>query len=354
MFDIEMLPAQRGDALWITYGEETDPHHLVIDAGPAETIPTVVPELERRIAALPGREDKVELLLVTHIDADHIQGVVALLSDARRVPVFRDIWFNGYEHHHPEVLGGIDAEMVTGSLKQHPDHWNRAFRGDAVMIPDAGPLPNAELEGGMRLTVLAPDRAAMAKLLPEWEEACRKAGVAPGGGAPIVRKSFIREGLLGGFEPDALAAAKFSADASAPNGAGIAVIAEHDGKRVLLLGDSNARPVLKALDRLEPRPHRFAAVKIAHHGSRRNTDLEFARAVQAKKWLVSTDGAKFGHPDPEAIARIIVGQEKPPTFAFNYVTEHIADILDGAGDRYRVQLPRRRGAGYAEGITVRV
>jgi len=308
MFEIEMLPAQRGDALWITYGEKSDPHHVVIDAGPAETIPTVVPELERRISALPGRKDKVELLLVTHIDADHIQGVVALLSDPGRVPVFRDIWFNGYAHHHPEILGGMDAEMVTGSLAQHPDHWNRAFRGDAVMIPDAGLLPTAELAGGLRLTVLAPDRAAMARLLPEWEVACRKAGVAPGGGAPIVRKSFIRDGLLGSFEPEVLAAAKFIADPSAPNGAGIAVIAEYGRKRVLLLGDSSARPVLKALDRLEPRPHRFDAVKAAHHGSRRNTDLEFARAVQAKKWLVSTNGAKFGHPDPEAIARIIVSR----------------------------------------------
>ncbi|WP_345801341.1 hypothetical protein AAIB33_18070 [Microbacterium sp. AZCO] len=354
MFTIELLPAQRGDALWITYGEGDDLHHVVVDAGPLETIPTVVPELERRISALPGTADKIDLLVSTHIDADHIQGIVALLSDPRRVPVFRDVWFNGFHHYQPEVLGGVDAEMVTGSLAQHPDHWNHAFDGGAVMIPDDGPLPTRTLAGGLTMTVLAPDRAAMAKLVPEWEEACRKAGVLPGGGAPIVKKGFIREGLLGGFDPDLLAASRFSADPSAPNNSGIALLAEYDGKRVLLLGDSGAKPVLAALDRLEPRPHRFDAVKVGHHGSRRNTSLEFAQAVQARKWLVSTDGAKFGHPDPEAIARIVVGQQKPPTFAFNYVTPFITDVVAGAGERYRVQLPRKKGPGYTEGIVVTV
>jgi hypothetical protein len=353
MFTIELLPAQRGDAIWITYGTDDDRHHILIDAGPSNTLRTLIPELERRIAALPGAKNRIELLVVTHIDADHIQGIVSLLSDPRRVPLFRDVWFNGFRHH-SELLGALDAEQLSGVLDQHPDHWNVAFGGSAVRVPDEGPLPVIELPGGMRLTLLAPDRAAMLKLVPEWEETCRKAGIVPGAGAPIVKRSVLRDQLLGGFEPDLLAESRFSSDPSAPNGAGIAFIAEFDGRRALLLADSPVKLLLRSLDRLEPRPHRFHAVKVSHHGSRRNTSLEFAQAVQARKWLVSTDGAVFGHPDPECLARIVVGQTRRPEFSFNYATAHIQDIVDAAGDRYTVRLPRRVGDGFREGITVSV
>ena len=109
-----MLPAQRGDALWLTCGERGgQTHHVLVDGGPQETIPTLVPELERRIRALPGETNRVELFVITHIDADHIQGAVSLLSDADRVPLFGDIWFNGWKHHQPELLGRRDTERLT-------------------------------------------------------------------------------------------------------------------------------------------------------------------------------------------------------------------------------------------------
>lgn len=358
MFSIELLPAQRGDAIWISYGPNAPSgprHHILIDAGPAETVSSLVPELERRIRALPGGTDRIELLVVTHIDADHIQGVVALLSDPDRVPVFRDVWFNGWKHHQPEALGGMDAERLTRSLDVHPERWNRAFGGGAVYVQEEGPMPVIALAGGMRITLLAPTAAALTALVPEWEKACRKAGVIPGGGAPITRPSWRRDELLGGFDVELLAEGVSRADGSKPNAAGIAFIAEYDGKRALLLADALAAPVLAALDRLEgPGPHLFDAVKVAHHGSRSNTDLAFAEAVQARRWLVSTDGAIFRHPDPEALARIVVSQRRKPTFVFNYDTEHIADIVAGAGIRYAVTLPRMRAGARGEGITVRL
>ncbi|MBN9174161.1 MAG: hypothetical protein J0I70_08410 [Microbacterium sp.] len=354
MFTIEMLPAQRGDALWITYGRPGALHHLLIDGGPQESMAEVVPALEARIAAIPGKADRVELLVVTHVDADHIQGIVSLLSDPARVPLFRDVWFNGWKHLQPEVLGGLDAERMTAPLLQHEDRWNAAFQGHAVVVPDDGPLPVIELADGMRLTLLSPTHAALTALVPEWEAACKAAGVLPGEGAPIVRKGWIRDEVLGGFDPDLLAQSRFSADPSKPNGSGIAFVAEYDGKRALFLADCPPGPVLRALDRLGPRPHRFDVVKVGHHGSRRNTDSAFAQAVQARTWLISTDGAVFGHPDPESLARIIVGQAKPPVLAFNYVTDHIGEVIADAGERYRVLLPKKAEGAYLTGLVVKV
>lgn len=353
MFTVEMLPAQRGDCLWLTWGEGDDLHHALIDAGPEETIPTLVPELERRLAALPGRTNRVELLVVTHVDTDHVLGVVSLLSDHRRVPLFRDVWFNGFRHLGADLLGGPDGERLTAALLEHEDRWNRAFDGGPVALPDDGPPPVVTLRGGLTLTVIGPRPATLARLAPEWEEACRRAGILPGHGAEIERASWRRDELLG-FDVDALAAAPYRKDRSVPNAAGITLVAEYAGKRVLLLGDAPSEEVLPGLGRLGPGPHRFAAVKMSHHGSRANTSPELLAQVRATTWLVSTNGAKHKHPDPEALARVVTTQRRP-AFVFNHVTEYVQDWVDGAGDRWRVKLPRRRPDGtYAAGVRVRI
>ncbi|GEN80409.1 ComEC/Rec2 family competence protein [Actinotalea fermentans] len=353
MFTVEMLPAQRGDCLWLTWGEGEDLHHALVDGGPAVTIPTLVPELERRIAALAGRTNRVELLVVTHVDTDHVLGVVSLLSDHRRVPLFRDVWFNGFRHLGAGLLGGLDGERLTAALLEHEDRWNRAFDGGPVMLPDGAPPPVVTLRGGLTLTVLGPRPATLAKLAPEWEEACRKARILPGQGAEIERESWRRTQLLG-FDVDALAAAPYRKDRSVPNASGITLIAEYAGRRVLLLGDAPSEEVLPGLERFGPGPYRFAAVKMSHHGSRANTSPAFLARVQSSTWLVSTDGAGHHHPDPEALARVVTTQRRP-TFVFNHVTDEVRDWVDGAGDRWRVKLPRRRPGGtYATGIRHRV
>ncbi len=352
VFRVDVLPAQRGDCLWLTYGKPGDLRHVLVDGGPQETIPTLVPELERRLKALPGNEDRVELLVVTHIDADHIQGIVSLLSDPSRVRLFRDVWFNGYRHHvDEEFLGGPDAERLTAPLLAS-GRWNRAFDGGAVAVPDSGPLPRITLAGGLTLTLLGPTTAALRALAPKYEEACRRAGIAPGGGAPIKVRSWVRDEFLG-FDPDVLAAARMTSDSSKPNRASITVVAEYDGRRALLLGDAHARPTLDALDRLGPGTHAFDVVKLAHHGSRNNTSRALLERIRCRKWIVSSDGAQFGHPDGECLSRVIVTQHRP-TFYLNYVTDRVADLVDGAGDRWSVRLPRRRGGEYGTGIRVTV
>lgn len=349
-----MLGAQRGDCVWLTYGEPDDLHHVIIDAGPAEAIGTLVPVLEKRISKIPGDTDRIELLVVTHVDADHIQGVVSLLSDPARMRLFKDVWFNGYQHlvaepldDAGELLGGPDGERLTAALNQDRPRWNQAFDGGAVAVPDDGPLPVRQLAGGLQITLLAPGHTALARLAPKWESECKRAGILAGEGAPIVRAHWRRDALLG-FDIDVSAAAPFRGDASKANAASIACIATYQSKSVLLLADAPAKSVIAGLDRIGRGPHRFAAVKLSHHGSRFNTSLRLCQRIQSRRWLVSTNGARFGHPDPECLARVIATQRKPQII-FNYVTEFVREVSEAADDSYRdrytVKLPRRLSSG---------
>jgi len=353
MFHVDLLPAQRGDCLWITYGEPGDLHHVIVDAGPAATIPTLMAELEGRLVGLGSGGNRVELLAMSHVDLDHIEGVVSLLSDTRRLKLFRDIWFNGFEHLAPHTLGGPAGEMLTRILENDRGRWNKAFGGKAVVVPDGdGDLPTHTLAGGLKLTLLSPTPGDLEKLIPEWEEDCRKAGLIAGKGAdppPSARRS----GILG-WNIDLLASAPYSRDKSKPNRSSIAFIATYDGKSLLCTADAHSEVLEKSLERLGPGPHKFTAVKACHHGSKFNLRTQLLERIRSKHWLISTNGAQTKHPHPETLARIITTQQKP-TFHLNYVTDLVQDLIGDAGARYTVKLPPKRGDGtYEAGIRVKL
>src|SRR5688572_14613920 len=79
MYTIEMLPASLGDCLWIEYGDEHTPHRILIDGGTVGTIDAI----RAKICSVAKREGRchLELVVVTHIDADHIEGIIKLLGE---------------------------------------------------------------------------------------------------------------------------------------------------------------------------------------------------------------------------------------------------------------------------------
>jgi hypothetical protein len=72
------------------------------------------------------------------------------------------------------------------------------------------------------------------------------------------------------------------------------------------------------------------AFKLAHHGSRNNTNVDLVKAVKCNHWIVSTNGKQFEHPDPEAIARVVKYGTKDQTVLFNYRTK-FNDMWDSKG-----------------------
>jgi beta-lactamase superfamily II metal-dependent hydrolase len=61
------------------------------------------------------------------------------------------------------------------------------------------------------------------------------------------------------------------------------------------------------------------AFKMPHHGSRYNVSNELLKVVSSSQYLFSTNGAIFGHPDDEAVARVLAaGARSTKTLHFNY------------------------------------
>ena len=350
MFRIEMLPAGHGDCLWIEYGNPKAPRRVLIDGGAAGTYKRA---LRERLRGLRENERRFELLVVTHIDADHITGILELLEDSETRFQARDIWFNGYRHlpdEKPETLGPVQGERLTDLLVKRP--WNREFKESAVVVQADGDLPRLQLEGGLVLTLLSPTPGKLADLKPEWEKEVRKAGLDPNQPRPGEVESPEGFDLLGSPDVEALAAEAFSEDSAKANGSSIALLAEFEGRRLLLTGDAHPGIMTAAIKRLAG-GGRLAvdACKLPHHGSKANVNRQFLQALDCRKWLFSTNGAYFRHPDRQTVARVIKWGGAQPELGFNYRTQY-NDVWDGKPLReqygYKVSYP----ASDAEGIVL--
>jgi beta-lactamase superfamily II metal-dependent hydrolase len=330
MFRIEMLPADHGDSLWMTYGSAAKPRHLLIDGGP----PWAYPALRERVLRLTPAKRTLELLVVTHVDEDHVGGVVELLGDEALGLTINRVWFNGWKHLRAaerDLLGPVQGEMLSALIRKRQLAWNEPMQGGPVVVDDDGP-PRFELPGGLRLVVLSPTRRGLARLRPKWEREVRAAGLDPGSAAHALRElKRRRRRLLGGkVLPNVtrLAAARFREDDSVTNGSSIALLAEYRDACCLLAGDAHPRVVCAALNRYRKRSARAAlavdAVKLSHHGSGGNTSPALFELARAKKYLFSTSGARSEHPDAEAVARAIVTGGPGAELFFNYRSEQTA------------------------------
>jgi hypothetical protein len=320
---ISLLPANHGDCIWLEYGSADAQRRVMIDGGP----PYAYPHIKAR---LPQGGCRFELLVVTHIDADHIGGALEFLTQLPDGVSFGEVWFNAWEHLPSDVLGAAQGEMLSAVIQRRKIPWNAAFDGGAVCIDDAGPLPSRELEGGLRLTLLSPSRAELRKLRPKWKEEVEKAGIAPGSAEDALRVLREREkvppdllGDEGPPDPEHDAQTPFVSDNSVANGSSIVLLAEVDGQRALLCGDAYPSLVERGLARYsEAASVEVDALKLSHHGSKKNTDSSLIETLRCGRYLISTNGRIYGHPDNAALARVVVHGGDAPTLCFNYRTAH--------------------------------
>ena len=396
MYSIEMLPAAHGDCLWIEYGHGREVHRILIDGGPAHTYQA----LRERILHLPAGERRFELLVITHVDADHIEGVVRLLQDAKALDCrFDRIWFNGRDQLNQvpdpagQPLGALQGEMLGMLIADYETKtgttvWNVDLPGRLASVePNAANLPTARLAGDCRLTLLSPDYTRLLDLKDHWADELRKARVASGDvqalrgmlnesrtlrplgdvlGAddaatddrfelPDAADRDVAAGLgdtLGGSSGEPGDDAPFGGDTSKANGSTIALLLEYPGDdptiRFLLAGDAWPSVLEASVAKLLPRPDArlsLTGFKISHHGSVANVSESLLRKLRCQNFLVSTSGAVFRHPHARTIELLLEehGGRGKPRLHFNYLTRTTApwsEIEDQDRRRYDAFHPK--------------
>jgi beta-lactamase superfamily II metal-dependent hydrolase len=362
MFRITMLPAAQGDCLWLEYGSSRSPKRMLIDGG----VHASAAELRTRIDELPKSKRVFELAVITHIDLDHIAGMLKLLENPPQGLVIKEFWFNGWQHL-PETiddddkLGAKMGEELMERIRRQTNvikGWNTSFNEKAVSVGSmelpkkASKLPSFDFDG-MRLTVLGPVGSRLQRLRPVWEQEIKKLRLRPGAaGAKLIgHPEDVVKGdttlgavrLASSRDIERLANGKFKEDTSQANGSSIVLLAEHQGKRCLFAGDAIAKDLLAAATLVAPdgEPLAVDAWKIAHHGGEKNTGPELIGAVATDRYLLSTSGSKYEHPKAETLARLLVHRPdgEKPQFHFNYQSKFTGRWKDAGkfGSKYRYQ-----------------
>ena len=339
MFRVELLAAAHGDGIWIEYGDQDQPHRILLDGGPASTYARGLRARMAEAAATAGGPVAFELFVVTHIDADHIDVPLILLRDPGVAGTFGDIWFNGYAQIAPEVdsFAPLQGEFLTSILGDRVAAlpWNAAVDRQAVMVPDEGPLPAFELDGGMRLTVLSPGRRELERLRARWTSAIRD--FTPGDLDEARRRLEARKDYEPPEAPPVFSDTSFGGDRTPANGSSIALLAELGDHAVLLAGDAHARVLAENLRRLAAERSvpaiRLDAFKLPHHGSMGNLTPEVLDAVSCSQFLFSTNGAKFDHPDAATVDLILEHVPGPVELCFNYRSDSTSGFEGSVDER---------------------
>jgi hypothetical protein len=339
MLQFELLPAGPGDCLWLEYGEPGNTHIILVDGGVKETFEFLEKRIGRAIEERGAKELHIDLLVVTHIDNDHIKGILRLLNETKHPVTFDDIWFNGSvqlanlpepppeqtradllgkieKNPRPDLLGLKEGDELSLLLATREMAWNIAFDCKAVMVPIQGKLVTKDFEGGLKLTVLGPPIMRLQKLVEGWKTVKY--------GEPNEREDLL--GPRDTWPPVWLNLP--SPDDSVNNGSSIVLLAEYCNKSLLLTGDAIAADIEAGLSRLRfernlgDHPFPITVFKLPHHGSARNISQNLLERIDCAQYLISTDGTgNSRHPDHQALLHVLQHSSSRPCLAFNYYAE---------------------------------
>lgn len=364
---IEVLPGGRGDCLWIEcHRDDQRPWRLLFDGG----MPGSWDSLRARIESVPTDERVIDLAVVSHIDADHIGGMLPLFGSDDLGVTFGDVWFNGLVHLSDPAAVGSDrglvgvrsvsqgeklAALLGGSAAGPELPWNGFFEGGPVTTGEDAAFFQVHKPGWPAITLLSPSDHRLALLGKVWERELEKAYR----GEPA-EPAALPEPLAVLDDLDDLAATKTGNDGSVPNGSSIAFLLEHRGASCLLTGDA-FHPVLDAalttlVNHRGGTPIDIDVYKVSHHGSKGNIAPSLLAMTPARHYVLSTNGDRFNHPDDVGVARIVTAAPPDSSLWFNYANPRNARWNDPAlRERYRytAHYPAEGSAGVTIAVPVR-
>jgi len=326
-FTFEALKARYGDCLFLTFRQPSRTLRMLVDGGPAKVYKDFLRKrLETERQADPDGELVIDAVMVSHIDEDHVLGLLDMFgelqdADARRQPRPWDVrWLlhNSFdallgegEGRVARALGGETVLASLGGAEGLSELLGRPLNHEAELVlqsydqgsrlatlaaalkitrnpPDGSPImslatPRVLKLGGASFTIVGPREAELADLRKEW--AAYWADKAKKDAAAKAKAA----GLLA-----------IKLDDAVPNLSSIVALLEYEGRKVLLTGDARADFIhdgLKAAGKTDnDGALHLDILKMPHHGSIRNITEDFLKKVTADHYVASGDGT-YGNPD---------------------------------------------------------
>lgn len=335
-----MFPAEIGDSFLVEVGNSKI-NQILIDCGTSTAWKTIINPALMRICRV------LDLMIITHIDQDHIGGAIELFSC--KLPhslIVKEVWFNGLnqifidklEESTPEerqILSTIIPPLspagiycsdisfpqgitLSAALYDLSQPWNTSFQGKAISEQCASII----LDDSVKILPILPTRKDLKALFVGFQnELRRKGNNTKFHNSPALRDAFERfcynnrttfiesQNISYCTKKDipSLANTNVDPDRSLTNASSIGFILEFQNHQALFLGDTTPKASIYALQKWEKQTGKtlyFDVIKMPHHGSKRNC-LELLDYVDGSFFIISSNGALYDHPSPETIAKIV-------------------------------------------------
>jgi beta-lactamase superfamily II metal-dependent hydrolase len=375
MITIKIFPASYGDCILVSINEQERCFNILIDGGLAKTYEKT---LKKELGIISQKNQHLDLLINTHIDADHINGLISLIKEnnEKKYINIKEIWFNGLEQiatQYPQNITDIpiqDDVLIINELnsKGYEDEFQKteeigptegvSFSGliaygeychnaisSGKAITDC--LGKIEISKNIKIRIINPNIETLGKLEIEWFEELAKMGFQFSISKSMQLVSsfeFIVSRLKKYYESyrqeissieslESFLSDLEKIDTSVVNGSSISFVIEAYDKKFLFLGDAIIREkgecnIINNLINYYGEGALFDVIKLPHHGSNYNISKDFISLFKAKEYIVSSNSAKFGHPDMDVIANIILeNRNEEKIITFNYPVNHVK-ILD--------------------------
>lgn len=274
---VEILQAGTGDSIWISNKKK----NIVIDGGKS------ISAIMARYNQLP-QDENIDLLVVTHIDSDHIAGIISLVEHIKErgeTERIKQVWFNYPKKEDSGEYSINEGNKLSDSLCGIDGlNWcnnTSEMIGKSIQI------------GDMKICVLAPDHDVSDEYKPKEADEL---------GAAIADWNVSLESLIDNVNDDDL-------DEGGPNSQSIVILLECNEKKVLLPGDCTPKELYSALhnyNSTKQQPITLELMKLPHHGSMRNLTKEIMKEARCANYVISTNvNNKYCFPHKETIAKLI-------------------------------------------------
>lgn len=394
---VTAFPAENGESILIECNGKKKVN-ILVDLGFTGTYKKFIKE---KLKLLVEKKEKIDLLVLTHYDADHIEGAISFLRDLQEDSFIDvdEIWVNdflalssskidiselskGKDHiydfskfiasvYRSDSATVSSAEISIGQLATitklinllgYDSKINKSLVDKSVYVNSVRDDNLIKIGDEVNIQILSPQKNKLQELLYhffKWFESdsniysnidkneLYELFIANSDDNKLIEteESIIKRQISSNINCEAeiesiLACEQIYSVNSLANKTSIAFSLNFKDYNILFTGDIDIESIVNEIDK-----KKYNLFKISHHGSKNNTNRELLNKVNCDNYLICTNGkGRSKHPDLETLVYIAQNGNllnRESNIYMNYPIDEISisnDIIEYMKERFKLNI----------------
>lgn len=307
--ELNILKVNCGDSIIFKYlGVDNHFHNILIDGGLPMTYEMV---LKPKILEIFNKNEKIDLLIVTHYDNDHIGGILKFVYDDNiEKSLVTKWWVND------KINFKSNTNISTSQLESLRSYLYSKGYNTLSNITNEN---DVEYLSGVKITVLSPSKNAYYDINNISSNYTIETNISS--------NLSDYKTLIGNFE---IKTSK--EDTSISNRSSIGVLIERFDFTFLFMADCVPSIIVESLNRRgysSQNKLKIDYCKISHHGSKSNISIELLDILECSNYIISSNGLnRYNLPHKETFALILRSASRDINKKINFYFNQKDSLLE--------------------------